>query len=160
MRIVPGGPSDLTVSTIRMVSASATYGTRSRPGVPTSTTSTPSGNSQFARSSSITQGPTASSPIRTLPSPRTRTFGMGIALQRLDARDLPALGIEGVDRAREARVERVDGTKHFERPLRVRHRIPDERSLVRPGLVLLVAGPRVPGRGHDRLVVLDLAVFD
>src|SRR5512144_1023459 len=156
----PGGPSAFTVSTIRTVSASARYGTRSRPGVPTSTTSIPSGNSQFATSSWTTQGPTASSPIRTLPSPRTRTFAPGIALQRLDPRDLPSLGVESMDCARQTRVERMNGPQHFERTLRIGHGIPDERSFVRAGLVLIVAWTGVPGGRDDGLVVLDLPVLD
>ncbi len=70
------------------------------------------------------------------------------------------VGVVGVDRAGEARVERVHGAQHLERQLR------DRRWGCRPARPRTgragpsSRGPGVPGRGHHRLVVLDLAVLD
>src|SRR5664279_177109 len=111
----------------------------------------------------MTHGPSASSPMRTLPRPRTRTSGALSStgfLEGLHARDLVALGVEGVDRAGDARVERVDRAEDLERPFRVRHRVAHEGGLVRAHLSLFVARARVPRGGHDGLVVRDLAVLD
>src|SRR5450759_3582964 len=123
-------------------------------------TDTPRGNSHPASNSSMTQGPSASSPMRTLPRPRTRTRVGPVTLERLDAGDLAALRVERVDRARKARIEGMNRPQDLQRQLRIGDGIADERSLVGAGLVFFVPGARVPGGRHHRLVVGDLAVLD
>src|SRR6266540_3807454 len=78
------------------------------------------------------------------------------SLQHLHAGDLLPVRVHGVDRAGEARVERVDRAERLERQLGVRDRVSDERGLVRSLLVLRVARAGVPGGRHDGLVVLEL----
>src|SRR6266542_2286885 len=88
-------------------------------------------------------------------SPTEQRHHTSTSLQHLDPRDLLPLRVHGVDRAGEARVERVDRAERLEGQLRLRDRVPDERGLVGPLLVLPVARARVPGGGHDRLVVIE-----
>src|SRR5450631_2510666 len=104
----------------------------------------------------MTHGPSASSPMRTLPRPRTRTSGAPSStgfLESLHAGDLVALGVEGVDRTRDAWVERMDRAQDLERLLGVCDRVAHERCLVRAHLALVVARARVPCGRNDRLVV-------
>jgi hypothetical protein len=65
-----------------------------------------------------------------------------------------------VDRAGDAGVEGMDGAQDLQRLLGIGDRGVEQRGLVGAGLVLLVARAGVPGRGHDALVILDLAVVD
>src|SRR6266508_2574468 len=81
-------------------------------------------------------------------------------LQHLHPGDLLALRVHGVDRAGEAGVERVDRPQRLERELRIGDRVADERLLVGAEVPCRVARAGVPGRGDDRLVVLELAVLD
>ncbi len=65
-----------------------------------------------------------------------------------------------MDRTGDARIEGVHRAQHFERLVRIGDRIIDQRSLVGAGPVIVVARAGIPGRRHDALVVLDLAVLD
>src|SRR5262245_8175644 len=142
-------------------STSVTYGVRSSPGVPRSSTLTSSEKEQDACRAAMTLGPNPSSPIKTFPSPMTRML-MAALFRSLhaDAGDLASFRIERVDRAGQARVEGVHRPQDLQRLLRIGDRVADERRLVRPLLLLFVARAGVPGRGHDRLIVDDLPVPD
>src|SRR3990172_3521392 len=80
--------------------------------------------------------------------------------QHLDTGDLPALAVDGVDGAGEARVEGVDGAERLEGQLGVGDRVAHEGRLVRTHLLVLIARTGVPGGWHHRLVVRELAVLD
>ena len=95
------------------------HGVRSRPGVPSvDHFDVRSGDRTASRTRATTAGPNPSSPIRTLPRPRTRSSAGHQSALHLG--DLVSLDVERVDRAGEARIERVDRAEDLERLLRRR----------------------------------------
>src|SRR4051812_30985417 len=77
--------------------------------------------------------------------------------KHLHARKPLPLGVEYMDRAGHAGIERVDGAEHFERVIGLRDRVAEQRGLVRSDVAFLVARAGVPCGRDDGLVVFDLA---
>jgi hypothetical protein len=68
--------------------------------------------------------------------------------------------IHELNRAGQARVERVNGAKQLEGLVRVRDRMADQRGLVRTALPHRIARPAIPRAGRDHLVITDGAILD
>jgi hypothetical protein len=70
-------------------------------------------------------------------------------------------GVEHVDAARHAGIERVNRAQDLERLFGIRERMMvHQRRLIRPRLPLAIARRAVPGARDHALIARDLAVFD